>query len=264
MAWPSGDKPLPIVPPTDSGAPATRLTVESRAHLKEFLRYALAEEKVDGSAEWAKGIELALNELVHSVSRGAWLPGFRRARKVDMLRRNEKDKRRKRLEKERREKEEETKDAKKTKSRIIEEKSPEQTDRPNDGPPQRKETFKSNDERRRAALQQLHLALASPIPPSPKITPRHLLLTLSPKGAVLPSHDMDVDIIPSNKLCVFTADKYMLPSLEEWERCKGGLILFGLDEWAGALYESESLPSSDTYLLQRICKNACLAIDQNS
>lgn len=238
------DKPLPKVPSKDSGAHA-RLTIESRAHLKEFIRYSLTEEKVDGAAEWAKGIELALKELVDSVSRGGWLAGFKRARRMDMLRRNEKEKERKGLERERREREEDAKDGKKAKSRIIEDKS---VDRRNDDPPPRKESLKSSEERRRAALEQLHSVVASPLPPSPKISPRHLLLTLSPKGAVLPSRDMDFDIIPSNKLCVFTADKYSLPSLEEWDRGVGSMILFGLDEWSG-----ESIASVNVVHILRLC-----------
>ena len=226
----SADKPLPKVPNMvkETGSHTARLTVESRAHLKEFIRYTLLEEKLDDVTDWAKGIELALNELVNSISRGGWLPGFKRARRLGAVRRNEKE--RKRLEKEHSEKDDEVR---RTKSRISEDKGDRPSvDRRDDDPPPRKD---NTNERRRAALEQLHLAVASPAPPSPKISPRHLLLTLSPKGAVLPSRDVDFDIIPANKLCAFIADKYALPTMEEWDRGTGGMILFGLDEWSGEL-----------------------------
>ncbi|TDL16764.1 hypothetical protein BD410DRAFT_611768 [Rickenella mellea] len=80
----SPHKPLPAVPTRYDGASSSnsnsnrqlsRLSIDGRAHLRNFVRYVLSEENVRGAVaeEWVDGIEVAMNELAMSMARGGWL-----------------------------------------------------------------------------------------------------------------------------------------------------------------------------------------------
>lgn len=225
----SADKPLPT-PPTSrpSGRDLARLSVESRAHLRLFIKHALAEENVEGASSWAKPLELALRELCDAMVRGAWLVGLKEARKAEQNRRWLEEKE----ERERKQGETDTtaKEGDKAKGRGRDKDKGcyegvwTQT-------PDASERF--HDERTRRALVQISRSMSEANTPRTGLVPAHLLITLSPKNAILPPRDNVFDEVPSNKMCLFTADKYLLPSAEEWKRGAGGIVLYGLDEWDG-------------------------------
>lgn len=221
------DKPLPT-PPTrqlsGNWKELARLSVESRAHLRLFIRHALAEENVESASSWAKGIELALYELCDAMVRGAWLAGLKAARKAEQNRRwlEEKEER-------------ETKQgggyATVKGSEKWKEKTPKLAScEGRNQPPDVGEL--SEDERRCMALAQISKAITTTKTPSPRTKPSHLLLTLSPRNAILP-HGHDIQA--TKTMCLFTVDKYMLPSTDDCKHGTGGIVLYGLDEWDGEL-----------------------------
>ena len=225
----SSDKPLPQPPSTKD---VTRLSIEGRAHLRRFIKYALSEENVDGAQDWAAGIELALKELCASLARGAWLSGLKAARKVAKERRialeKERTRRVKDAEKAELIKRMEVRSKAKDKAVNLNDHSKETTPSP---PPQKDLT---SEERRRVALRQISTAISTPSMPSPKPLPAHLLLVLSPKSAAIVSpSDQDLDVVPSNKLCTFSPDKFFLPSEDDLIHVSGSTVIYGLDEWDG-------------------------------
>ena len=237
----ANDKPLPS-PPVDPPTPKqlTSLSVESRAHLRLFVKHALAEENVEGAAAWLKGLELGLREMCDAMARGAWLAGIKGARKAQHLRRWREERQRKQRECE---KGDLTKTGEKSRSKDYKEKENVKVE--GLAPTNAKNTPQtfidaehSQESRRRLALTQLSSISSSPKTPSPGHFPSHLLLTLSPKNATLPPQDIELDIVPSNKMCIFTANKFMLPSADDWKRGTGGIVLYGLDEWDGEFTET--------------------------
>lgn len=224
------DKPLPT-PPTrqlnGNWKELARLSVESRAHLRLFIKHALAEENVESASSWAKGIELALYELCDAMVRGAWLAGLKEARKAEQNRRwlEEKEER-------------ETKQLEGGGYATIKgsEKWKEKTPKlaSCEGRNQTPDVGElSEDERRRMALAQMSKAITTHKTPSPRTKPSHLLLTLSPRNAILPAQNNAHDIQPTKTMCLFTVDKYMLPSTDDCKHDTGGIVLYGLDEWDG-------------------------------
>ncbi|KAH8111649.1 hypothetical protein DFH11DRAFT_1792176, partial [Phellopilus nigrolimitatus] len=233
-------KPLPRTPIADaqtSSDPARQLSVESRAHLRLFIKHALLEENLEAVQEWTQGIEAALKELSNSLAKGRWLPRLKVTRKAAD------DRRRTSLTQKRNERaidadaggcnDDSTKEAK-VNARPTDDKKTNSCgsskDEINSLKQKEPEPERTADGRRRIAIEQLQKILATPATPSSHVSPAHLLLTLSPKGAILPSQDMDFDIIPTKKTCVFSAEKCVLPSMDDWKRGVGGIILYGLDE----------------------------------
>lgn len=210
------DKPLPEVPqPVPStknfqpNASSANLTVDSRSHLRRFILHALEESQdviqLDEREVWTVGIEGALDELGERIFMGGWLPGLRRARRRTAAV----------LEKER---------------LKVQEKGAVKARDSADSTPKRDVTrqdiayftlnrvggrdWPTDSKKSLAALR--NLVEKSSIP-TPKLTAKHVLLTLSRSRPSLPD--------ASTPQCTFTAGVFVLPD----ENGTGGEVLYGLD-----------------------------------
>ena len=89
----SAHKPLPELPNLSADAPVAALTVDARAHLRAFLRFALREEGLrrpdapddenerEGNS-WEAELERALDEFGTHLAAGRWLARARTHRRT--------------------------------------------------------------------------------------------------------------------------------------------------------------------------------------
>lgn len=238
---PDGQKPLPPTPHNSghSQSTLTTLTVEGRSHLSRFIKHALQEEGLGEDELWDERLEKALCVFGESVSHGDWLLGLKQARIAAFERRV-------------------TEKSKSDEVKALKESSKEQRakgqgkDEKTVEDKSKAEDFfivqRSEEERTQLALRQLSEVLERSSSPAPRDSPKHLLLTLSPQGAVLPLRDLGFDLVPGNTRCTFSAGIFTLPSGEVQSR--SGSVLYGLQEWDGE-DSINLLPISDSFKVSR-------------
>lgn len=238
-------KPLPSVPSDPAGSSSIannlgRLTIEGRAHLRQFIKHALAEGSIEHSEGWSAAIEVALNDLGESLAHGCWLAGLKTKRKAENAKRRKEEGELRRKQMQKLAEEEEAKDKKSRSKAKDKEKGKEKADTEEialrvQSTGSSKSAARSPEETQKMALEQLHEISNSSDAHVSISSPKHLLLTLSTDGAVLPHRDMDFDIVPSSEACVFISGTYTLPSVSSWTWMHGPdpTVLYGLDEWNG-------------------------------
>lgn len=238
------NKPLLAVPNRGVQVSST-LTNEARAHLQRFILQALEEENVAIDREnWANAMRSGLLQLGSTISRGGWLAGFKRMRRIAAKRREDEQAQ---------QREERLKKGKEQDDRSSKNKTLPRT--PNVAQ-ESKETKRSSSEdsssrhvsdSRAAALQQLRKLVETHASPHlPKPTAKHLLLAVEAYGAPprRTSEDLEYGMIPYGVDCIFVANTYALPH----ETDSLDNILCGLAEWDG---KSTSLAS--TWIAYRAC-----------
>ncbi|TBU43722.1 hypothetical protein BD309DRAFT_959936 [Dichomitus squalens] len=230
------EKPLPDLPAgTASRARRTSsnlaLTVEARAHLHHFISRLLEEENdLRDKETWAERLEASLNDLGASMERGGWLAGFKRARYVRKRQHDEEEKRRAE-EQARKDKEEQeqarnrtAKGKSKLKETFVEELVAEDV-------PTVKELA--------ASLEQLREHASNPVPPTPKPSVKHMLLTVSGLPSSEPSEDMGFKLVRSAIHCSFKSGEFALPRAVDGEDAADPVILTGLENWGASLLSSD-------------------------
>jgi 1-phosphatidylinositol-3-phosphate 5-kinase len=267
------NKPLPSLPPPSRfAAPAPLLAVDSRTHLRAFLRHTLIEEgvihaseeypeeqspsTVDAPPSWISELEGALDELGQRITSGGWLAGFRRARcalrtslDAEEAKTREtataKEEKKAQKEKERDEEKRKGADATAKDSSAVREASEHST---------RTATsvvIKDTDAeaaaaaaRKELSLHQLGELVSHPSPPTPKPSLRHLLLMVSQySGSLVRSReDATWDQIPSRVGCSFAEGAFNVSPLGQIS----GTVLFGVEEWTGTLI-TDFLGVSDSF-----------------
>ncbi|KZT01952.1 uncharacterized protein LAESUDRAFT_662877 [Laetiporus sulphureus 93-53] len=227
-----GEKPLPHVPPHRQQLSV--LTVDSRAHLRRFVLQTLREEGIVREQEqWATALISALCELGTSISQGAWLPGFRRARDARKRREVERNARRmqQRLEKKG--------ENEKTKPKLVSKMASES--KVND--PESKQSASEHGSSRETPpslvvlLQQLReLSSTHVVQQMPKPSIKHLLLMMEPYAQPIVPSSSDVGSTLTQQWleCVFTPNTFAFPEVGQEEVRN---ILYGLDEWDVRLYK---------------------------
>lgn len=241
-------KALPPLPHSNPRSRTTseshsRLSIEGRAHLRQFIKYALAEERVEDAEEWVKSLEQGLDELGDSFVRGGWLTGLKSAKKALNDKLNEAGREARKLKRQNLLAEREAKDTKKGKLKDNG-KSPNPKSQPDKDistpfPNTKKEEERSRtpEESQTIALEQLRNVIANLGPPKPRSYPRHLLLTCSPAGAPLPASDMGFDLLASSstRVCAFATNVFVLPAslAKDPANFDGKSVLYGLNEWNG-------------------------------
>ncbi|TFY60913.1 hypothetical protein EVJ58_g4840 [Rhodofomes roseus] len=224
------EKPLPAVP-TRSTAISSTLTTDARAHLQRFILHALEEENVATDREnWANALRGVALQLGLKISRGGWLAGFKRMRRKASQRRKEEEARlqREKVERDRAREQEEREARNKTLPKTP--KAREEQDQSASDPG-------SSRHARSVALQQLRELVAThTMPPRPRPSTKHLLLTVEAFGAPpkRTSEDLEYDIIPYGVGCIFLANTYALPDDVDGNEH----ILYGLAEWDVELYDA--------------------------
>lgn len=212
-----------------------RLTVESRAHQKQFIKCALEEEDVDSVEEWLIGIEFALQELTENIAREEWLPGLRSTRKAYNAKYRVDDNERMDAERRKYAIKQEAKDGKVKGKAKDEHSSNTNENKDSEAVPAAipfSVTSTTANERMPQILDKMREAVSSTEKSLSKSSTKRMLLTLTPEGATLPTEDPNSDNLTSKRLCLFTPGSYSIPSnkpSEEW----GPSILYGLEEWDG-------------------------------
>jgi 1-phosphatidylinositol-3-phosphate 5-kinase len=235
-------KPLPAIPRARLNSQnLTALTLDSQSHLALFIRQLLAEheqaELNDGVRQaWAEAIEAGLTELGVSMARGGWLAGLKRRRKALKARR---DKEVNETNKEKAAALQEQHDASEDKAKRKDGASAEATVPVGQhsecrGPFAKTRSPLSRNADTALALDQIRMLVARPVVPTPKPSPKHLLLTLAALGSriALPAEDSGFDLVPATIACVFTSGVYSLPA-RHCHDIGDSVILYGLDEWNG-------------------------------
>jgi 1-phosphatidylinositol-3-phosphate 5-kinase len=243
---PTTQKPLPAVPrPRLNSQNLTTLSIDSQDHLTTLIRRLLSELEGVASSDnikeaWVESINVGLVELGNSMSRGGWLAGLKRKRRVQKAKRERDVIEFKMLKaKETKEREEMGKLKGKAKGNApnvdatlkpssewtkLEFTSPfEKCQLPHD-----RRTDKS------LALEQIRHITELPTVPAPNPFPKHLLLTVAPPGSrvAVPAEDSGFDLVPANISCVFSSGVYSLPD-DPTHEARGGVVLYGLEEWDG-------------------------------
>ena len=222
------EKPLPDLPAgTASRARRTSsnlaLTVEARAHLHHLISRLLEEEgDIRDKETWAERLEASLYDLGGSMERGGWLAGFRRARYVRKRHHDEEEKRR--VEEQARKDKGEQEQAKnrtakgksKLKESVVEEPAAEDV---------------LTNEQLAASLEQLRDLASKPVPPTPKPSAKHLLLTVSGPPASEPSEDMGFKLVRASIHCAFRPGEFVLPKAIDEEDTIDPVVLYGLENW---------------------------------
>lgn len=244
------EKPLPDIPQTSTSRPRdaqitnpATLTVEAREHLQEFVLRAIKDEgaagsTADGAEEWTNALESALGVLGERIAMGGWLAGSRRARAI-----------RREVEERKRERERDAGNVKKEGTeastlRTDESKAKATSTGVQDIVCRQDHRYLSigrhdgcncqRPERSwRADFQSLEEAISRQVALPPKPTAKHLLLTVSPFGALQPqsSNDLGYEFVPSTVQCTFTASAFALPQEPYSESDVRGAIICGLDSW---------------------------------
>jgi len=230
------DKPLPQLPlRSPQGHKLGALTVEARAHLRRLILQALEEEGIAVEREkWASAVKKSLYELGDSIERGAWLPGLKRARTILTRRRNAEKSRRIREQAEKELEEEE-------KAKLKQGKGPVEFELAAKRSASDHGSARDRNDTNAIALKQLReLVSTYAVQPVPKPSAKHLLLIADSFGSPVGPQSDDVHYGPAHHEigCAFVADAFALgdPDIEEEDRSRS-VILYGLDEWNGHLYD---------------------------
>jgi len=261
MAAPShdSDKPHPATPASRSSHKT--LTIESIAHLRQFLGHVLEEETGFRDADkdaWVNRMEIAMNDLAKAVNSGAWLSGIRRARAAERKRKEQAAAEVRVREQEHiaKEKERDTEARNKTKSRVpanIElAKATKEADAA--APEVKTDSLHAHKppsdvaNRNLCALQQLRNLANTRRPPrsdDSKLA-HHLLLTVALPEALTPRPSLSVSAgdVTAPK-CTFSPGVYSLPAPDLFgedpdDNCQAVVnsTLYGFEEWDGTCCSS--------------------------
>jgi len=236
-------KPLPAVPRHSNTQSLTTLSTDALSHLSDFVRHILSDADDDyfpgGTKEaWGRALELGLVELGNSISRGDWLTGLLRARKVQKARRDTERQDAER-EKSRAKKEHEDLGKGKAKRKGIQataqnmEEAPERNDTEGRGFLTGARSLHHADTT--LAHRQVQELISRPSLPAPKSTVKHLMLSVAPFGSriAMTAEGRELGVSPYGLACVFTSGVFSLPEAGSNES-DGNVVLYGLDEWDGA------------------------------
>ena len=229
------DKPLPDLPPprprvgAQAANPAT-LAVDAREHLHAFILRAVEDEgdALEAAEEWAGAIEAALGVFGERLALGGWLPGLRRAR----MRLGEEREQKRRKDKSSLKKTDAADGAAAGKKDDVKTKTPDGQDtesRDIDGYLSAGRVRPRTEQSQRDALRSLWDVVTKPPIAVPKLTAKHLLLTLAPAGT-FPSQwqeDSPYRLAPPTVECAFVAGIFSLPY--ESSEDSRGTVLYGLD-----------------------------------